>query len=359
METDSAQEESSSSPVSDATRLCSICHVPVVLEHGAVVPFRDCRTRRWFLESSHSVAPILSCGHTFHVACLGEWFRRSTTCPNCRFEVRGSRLLMSPGRVRCLETCVSTVHRMHLADVEPVLFALMTRFDSTRFPAALTYVVLHGPPVVWIRGLIVETARRAHVLWSTFAAALEAALETRRTMARSDVDVVRSQQGMLRMLRSRHEDEELPDFIREIPVDGITCFNDRDAADAEMLLHTESADDIVTSPRSPAVVAAEPDTTTTPVDPMMTLYAGVVEDVMRCILPEDPDMFAECIDLLRAARERNLGLARTRQLAAHVCDLYRSFSDILIESHYNRRDARAGFLQAAHLLLDTAVALTR
>ena len=353
METDSPQEESSSA--SGASRLCSICHVPVVLEHGAVVPFRDCRTRRWFLESSHSVAPMLSCGHTFHVACLGEWFRRSTTC---RTAARGARVAAARVRgVRCLEPA-SPRCTACLADVEPVLFALMTRFDSTRFAAALTYVVLHGPPVVWIRGLIVETARRAHVLWSTFAAALEAALETRRTMVRSSVDVVRSQQGMLRVLRSRHGDEELPDFIREIPVDGITCFNDRDAADAEMLLHTESADDIVTaSPRSPgAAVESEPDT---PVDPMMAMYAAVVEDVMRCILPEDPDLFAECIDLLRMARERNLGLARTRQLAAHVCDLYRGYSDILIESHYNRRDARAGFLQAAHLLLDTAVSLVR
>lgn len=355
VETDSA---------SSGARLCSICHVPVVLEHGAVVPFRDCRTRRWFLESSHSVAPMLSCGHVFHVACLGEWFRRSTTCPNCRFDVRGARLLMSPGRVRCLETCVSTVHRMHLADVEPVLFTLMTRFDSTRFAAALTYVVLHGPPVVWIRGLIVETARRAHVLWSTFAEALEIVLDTRRTMVRNNVDAVRSQQGMLRVLRDRHNEEELPDFIRDIPVDGITCFNDRDAADAEMLLHTESRNEIVRSsrddepPRSPLDPAATTDTAAV-VDPMLALYAAVVDDVMRCILPEDPDLFAECIDLLRVARERNLSLTRTRQLAAHVCDLYRSFSDILIETHHSPRDARAGFLQAAHLLLDTAIALAR
>mmetsp|Transcript_13542 Transcript_13542/g.24387 ORF Transcript_13542/g.24387 Transcript_13542/m.24387 type:complete len:190 (-) Transcript_13542:294-863(-) len=32
----------------------------------------------------------LGCGHSFHLPCLVQWFRRARTCPTCRFEVMDS-----------------------------------------------------------------------------------------------------------------------------------------------------------------------------------------------------------------------------------------------------------------------------
>ena len=41
----------------------------------------------------------LPCGHCFHAACIGEWLRRSPTCPVCR------RASTDPGARRMLYAC--------------------------------------------------------------------------------------------------------------------------------------------------------------------------------------------------------------------------------------------------------------
>jgi hypothetical protein len=42
----------------------------------------------------------LPCGHSFHDACLGQWFARSRKCPNCRFEVTVASIEGAAARAR-------------------------------------------------------------------------------------------------------------------------------------------------------------------------------------------------------------------------------------------------------------------
>ena len=243
--------------------LCSICHVPIVLESTRVVPFRDCRTRGWFRRrrraSDHDDDDNerLTCGHTFHRSCLQRWFRRSPTCPNCRFDVRGTLLCLDPGRTaslaRCVRRAAAVAESVGGGGVEPILFSVLATFGgSARLLPALTYVVLHGAPIVWVRSIVRETVRRSLMPWGLFEAALAAVLEERH-LGGGEVDDPRDQQRrrLERLCDSSDGDPNLPEFMTCIPLDGVCLLSDRDFVDASMLVVEDGqiVEDLPSAPR--------------------------------------------------------------------------------------------------------------
>merc|ERR1711920_696955 len=48
----------------------------------------ECGICLGFLLEPRALLKQLPCSHTFHCACLKEWFLRQPTCPTCRYDCR-------------------------------------------------------------------------------------------------------------------------------------------------------------------------------------------------------------------------------------------------------------------------------